>query len=175
MVLELDTGKHIPRWSVGSHLFLSTGVLSLQMHESRGHVVLVDGECVVCDGFAQFVAARDPQQLFFFETQQSNSGLQLLKDFQQPQDLSTIVLIEKGPKGEQCFMKSTAVLHVMEKLKFPWSLLSVFLLVPEGLRDWAYGVFARNRYRLFGRKDSCSLPSKVVRDQLSRKLDEQRQ
>ncbi|GMH43920.1 hypothetical protein BSKO_11854 [Bryopsis sp. KO-2023] len=139
---------------------------------ASGSMILIDGECVLCDGFTQFVAARDTQGIFFFETQQSNAGQQLLKIYDQPMDLTTVILIEKGAKTERCHVKSTAVLRIMRLLGFPWSLLAMFLILPVFLRDWAYGMVATNRYRLFGKKQSCGLPSEVVRERLMRRLDE---
>lgn len=137
-----------------------------------GSVIMIDGECVLCDGFTQFVALRDHKGFFYFETQQSNAGQQLLKIYDQPLDLSTVILIEKGPKSERCYLKSSAVLRVVRMLGFPWNMLSVFLFVPETIRDWAYELVARNRYRLFGKKTECGLPSKVIRERLLRRMNE---
>ena len=138
--------------------------------ESR--VVLVDGECLLCDGFARFVAQRDTGGLFLFETQQSNAGQQILKLYDLPLDLKTIILVETSGKSEACYVKSSAVLRILAQLSFPWSYAWCCLAVPTFLRDWMYTRVAENRYNLFGKKDTCSLPDAVVRERLMRRLND---
>lgn len=133
-------------------------------------MVLVDGECLLCDGFARFVASRDVDGVFLFETQQSNAGQQLLKFFDQSLDLKTIILVESRGKTEELFTKSSAVLKILSQLPAPWSYLRVFLYVPCMIRDWVYVKVAENRYHLFGRKEVCSLPDEVVRARLLKRL-----
>lgn len=142
------------------------------MAPAVAHTVLIDGECVICNGFAIFVAERDDKGVFVFETQQSPAGQQLLDLHNLPNDLNTIVLIERTEKEETAYVKSSAVLRVMRRLRFPWYLLFGFILVPAVVRDYCYGVVGRNRYRWFGKKETCSLPDKALRAKLLRRLDE---
>lgn len=135
-------------------------------------VVLVDGECVLCDGFARFVAGRDDRGVFVFETQQSNAGQQILKLYDLPLDLKTIILVETSGKIEQCSIKSTAVLRILSQLNFPWSLAWCCLAVPQIIRDWLYVRVAENRYAWFGKKEACSLPDVIVRERLMRRLND---
>ncbi|CAD7699894.1 unnamed protein product [Ostreobium quekettii] len=142
------------------------------MPRADRHTVLIDGECVLCDGFAVFVARHDPHGAFVFETQQSPAGQQLLDLHNLPNDLNTIVLIERSGKAERAHVKSSAVLRIARRLSFPIWLAAGFLVVPSFARDWCYDVVAGNRYRLFGRKETCGLPDKVIRERLTRKLEE---
>jgi len=136
-------------------------------------IVLVDGECVLCNGFVRFVAAHDVRGCFFFETQQSSNGTSLLRAHGLPLDLTTVVLIEQRPPPQpqqQSFTKSTAVLRVLSHLRFPINLLYAFIAVPRPVRDYVYNLVAGNRYRLFGRKDSCALPPAALRRQIGSRL-----
>jgi len=135
-------------------------------------VVLVDGECLLCDGFARFVAQRDDAGVFLFETQQSNAGQQILKLYDLPLDLKTIILVETKDKTEQCYVKSTAVLRILSRLNFPWSFAWCFLGIPQLIRDWMYVMVAENRYAWFGKKEACSLPDVVVKERLMRRLND---
>ena len=134
--------------------------------------MLVDGECLLCDGFARFVAERDAEGVFLFETQQSNAGQQLLKLFDLPLDLKTIVLVEKKAKSEAVYLQSSAVLRILSRLTFPWSAAWCCLAVPPIVRDWLYARVAENRYAWFGKKDACSLPDVAVRARLMRRLND---
>lgn len=135
-------------------------------------MILVDGECFLCDSFAKFVAQRDSEGIFMFETQQSNAGQQILKLYDQPSDMKTIILVEVIGKTEQCYVQSTAVIRVLSRLNFPWSWMKCCLVVPTPLRDWVYSFIARMRYKWFGRKDVCELPSEVLRSRRLRRLND---
>jgi len=134
-------------------------------------VVLIDGDCVLCSGFANFVVARAPPNLFF-ETQQSERGGELLEATGMPIDLSTVVLIERADGGTHGYTKSTAVLRVMKMLSFPWPLLYIFIIIPAFIRDFAYNAVANARYRMFGKNEACGLPDKVTRQRLTRWFEE---
>ena len=77
-----------------------------------------------------------------------------------PRDAETFVLIVDN----EAFVKSDAAIRLSGYLRGGWKLLRVFRIVPRPIRDWAYGVFARNRYRWFGRYDQCMVPSMEIRD-----------
>mmetsp|Transcript_25159 Transcript_25159/g.82544 ORF Transcript_25159/g.82544 Transcript_25159/m.82544 type:complete len:148 (+) Transcript_25159:61-504(+) len=134
-------------------------------------VVLVDGDCALCSGFAQFVSARDGKGAVYFETQQSDDGQKLLKHFKMPMDLTTIVTVEaKAGQKPQAFTKSTAVLRTMLFLDWPWPLLAIFMIIPALIRDFCYGRVAAIRYKLFGVNNACQLPPKVLRKRMARQL-----
>jgi len=77
-----------------------------------------------------------------------------------PRDAETFVLIVDN----EALVKSDAAIRLSKYLRGGWKLLSVFRIVPRPIRDWAYGIFARNRYRWFGRTDQCMVPSMEIRD-----------
>jgi predicted DCC family thiol-disulfide oxidoreductase YuxK len=128
-------------------------------------VVLFDGVCTLCNGFVQFVIARDPMGQFQFAPLQSASAGRLLERLKVPDPLpDSIVLVE----DERVFTRSTAALRVARRLTFPWPLLAVLLAVPRPLRDVLYDVIARRRYRWFGTREQCMVPTPDLR---SRFLD----
>ena len=116
-------------------------------------VVLFDGVCNLCNGAVQFILNRDPSGHFHFTSLQSTAAARLL-GANPPAD--SILLLQDG----QTYTKSDAALRIARGLRFPWPLLSVFLLVPAPVRDLIYNWIARNRYRWFGRREACMIPSK---------------
>jgi len=115
---------------------------------------LFDGVCNLCNGFVQFVIARDPAGRFRFAPLQSDAARRLLGGRDAPQEWpDSIVLVEDGG----VFTRSTAALRVARGLSFPWPLAYAFVGVPRPLRDWVYDIVARNRHRWFGRRDVCML------------------
>ena len=118
-------------------------------------IILFDGDCNFCDQSVQFIIKRDPQGLFKFASLQSEIGKKLLNKYNTPSDLDSFVLIE----GNHCYFKSSAALRICKNLKGVWKLLYVLLVVPKPLRDFFYGIIAENRYKWFGIKESCMLPS----------------
>ena len=122
--------------------------------------ILYDGVCVLCSRVVQFVIRHDRAALFRFASMQSEPGRRLLARHGLPLDgWDSFVLVEDGA----AYLKSTAFLRIMARLSRPWPILAAGRLVPERLRDQAYDLIARNRYRLFGRRDSCMIPTPEVR------------
>ncbi len=123
-------------------------------------VILFDGVCNLCNGFVQFVIARDPNGRFQFAALQSPAARRLLGPLSPPADaLGTVVLIEDG----RAFLRSDAALRIGRGLTFPWPLAFGFVAVPRPLRDWLYELVARYRYRWFGRRDVCMVPTAELR------------
>ena len=123
-------------------------------------IVLFDGVCNLCSGLVQFLVPRDPDGKFHFASLQSDVGQELLAEHGLPTDrLESIVVIE----GDDCYVKSDAVLRIAAHLGGVYALLPPFRALPRGLRDRAYDLVARRRYRWFGRKDQCMMPSGDVR------------
>lgn len=118
-------------------------------------IVLFDGECNFCDRSVQFIIKRDPKGYFKFASLQSDIGKELLKKHHAPNDIDSFVLIE----NHHCYFKSTAALRVCKNLKGGWKTLYVLLVVPKPIRDLFYGIIAKNRYKWFGKKESCMLPT----------------
>jgi predicted DCC family thiol-disulfide oxidoreductase YuxK len=123
-------------------------------------VILFDGVCNLCNGFVPFVIARDPLARFQFAALQSGAAERLLG----PRDThgdwpDSIVLVTDG----RVFTRSAAALRILCGLRVPWPLAFVFIVVPPPLRDWLYEIVARNRYRWFGRRDVCMVPTPDLR------------
>jgi predicted DCC family thiol-disulfide oxidoreductase YuxK len=118
-------------------------------------VVLFDGVCHFCDAAVRFIIARDPTGRFRFASLQSPLAERLLEGRGCASDArDSIVLIE----GEACFERSTAALRIARRLRWPWPILAVGLLVPRPMRDAAYDFVANRRYRWFGRREHCRIP-----------------
>ena len=123
-------------------------------------IILFDGVCNLCDGFVQFVIQHDSKEQFCFASLQSETGREILARHQLPQDqLSTIVL----SRGDEFFTKSDAALRILSNLDGILKLTGIFLFLPRFVRDIFYDLVARNRYRLFGRKDACMIPTPELR------------
>jgi predicted DCC family thiol-disulfide oxidoreductase YuxK len=119
-------------------------------------IVLFDGVCNLCDQSVQFIIQRDPKQHFKFAPLQSDLAKDLLQRHDlNPKDLERVVLIENG----KAYTHSTASLRVVRHLSGAWPLLYVFILVPRFIRNAVYRWVARNRYRWFGKKDACMMPT----------------
>lgn len=126
-----------------------------QLPPGASAVILFDGLCHVCDRSVQFVLAHDRRGLFRFAPSQSPAAAPLLASCGLPPAPGTIVLVE----ADRCSTRSTAVLRIARLLGPPWSAFAVLLWLPVWLRDPAYALFARYRLRLFGRRDSCRIPT----------------
>ena len=121
-------------------------------------MLLFDGVCTLCNGFVRFVIERDPAGRFQFAPLQSEAARRLLGKAPQPLP-DSLVLLEDG----RLFTRSAAALRVARGLRFPWPLAYVFMAVPRPVRDWVYDTVARNRYRWFGRRDVCMVPTPELR------------
>lgn len=118
-------------------------------------VVLFDGVCRLCHAWARFLIRHDKRHRFKLATVQSAQGQAILQWYGLPTDhYDTMILLEEG----RLYGQSSAFLRVMRRLPFPWPLACVSWIIPAPLRDWLYDRIALNRYRLFGRYDSCLLP-----------------
>lgn len=119
-------------------------------------IILFDGVCKLCAAWVSFVVARDRQQKFKFASVQSAEGQALLAWCGLPTDrFDTMVYIENG---RPCF-QSTAFLQVIKHFGSGWRLLSLGRTTPRQPRDWLYNRIALNRYRLFGKREVCLVPT----------------
>jgi len=123
-------------------------------------IVIFDGMCVLCSGSATFVLRHDRRQRFRLLTAQSALGHALYVHYGlDPQDYKTMILIADGI----AYFKSEAGIRIAESLGLPWSLAAACRILPRRLRDRLYGGIARNRYRIFGRRQHCYLASEADR------------
>ncbi|MEH7226747.1 thiol-disulfide oxidoreductase DCC family protein [Bacillus sp. JJ1566] len=123
------------------------------------HIILFDGVCNFCNSSVQFILKRDVKQRYHFASLQSEAGKALLKKHGIPDDINSFVLIE----DERCFTKSSAALRVCRNLKGVYHFLYIFRFIPAPIRDIFYHVIANNRYKWFGKQESCMLPPPEVR------------
>jgi predicted DCC family thiol-disulfide oxidoreductase YuxK len=118
-------------------------------------VIFFDGVCNLCNNTVQFVIKRDKEQRFRFASLQGEAGQAMLQQNQLPHGhFNSFILYENG----QAYFRSTAALKMLSQLK-GWKWTRIFMLVPRFLRDGVYNLVARNRYRWFGKKDACMIPT----------------
>jgi len=131
----------------------------------KQQIIFFDGICNLCNSFVQFIIKRDPAARFRFASLQSEAGREAMEELKLPSStLSTVVYWKK----DHYYFKSSAALHILKDLGRGWALLYGFILIPKVLRDSAYDILARNRYRLFGKRHECMVPTPDLR---SRFLD----
>ena len=119
-------------------------------------IILFDGVCNLCNGSVLFIIRRDPKSKFRFAALQSDFGMAKLRHYGIPPGmLNSIILIQHG-KAHQ---KSNAALEIAKNLSGLWPAMYVFKIIPRVVRDWVYDLIARNRYKLFGRRDECMIPT----------------
>ena len=119
-------------------------------------VIVFDGFCNLCNASVDFVMRRDLNGLFQFAPNQSEAGEVIVSQADLDEiEADTIVLWEDG----STYVRSTAVLRIARRLPFPWKLAYVFIIIPRPIRDFFYRMLASNRYRLFGKRDTCRIPT----------------
>ena len=124
-------------------------------------LILFDGMCILCSGFIQYVLKLDKKDIFRFGLLQSENVRHMLRRYDPNiSSLSSIVLVE----GERIAVESDAVLKIARNLGGAWSLVYLFIIIPKFIRDGVYRIISRHRYRLFGKRDVCMIPSPEVLD-----------
>ena len=124
-------------------------------------IILFDGVCNLCNGAVNFVIKRDPRNVFKFTPLQEKQGVLLLKKHAvDSRKLDSIVLIENG----NVYIKSSAALRIAKKLSDLWPLFFVLLIIPSFIRDGVYDFIAKNRYKWFGKKEQCMIPTPGLRE-----------
>jgi predicted DCC family thiol-disulfide oxidoreductase YuxK len=125
------------------------------------NLILFDGVCNFCNTAVQTVIEIDHQKTFKFAAIQSKLGQQLYCQYGlDPIDIQTLMFVD----GDRILTKSDAVLEVLARLEGGWQLLAGFRAMPKPLRDWAYTEFARQRFLLFGRQETCMVPTLEVQE-----------
>jgi predicted DCC family thiol-disulfide oxidoreductase YuxK len=118
-------------------------------------LILFDGVCNLCSGSVQFILKRDKGKKFLFASLQSAAGQKILSRFNLPTDnFNSFILYQDG----KIFSKSTGALKMFEQLN-GWKWVKIFWIVPRFIRDAVYNVIANNRYKWFGKKEACWLPT----------------
>jgi predicted DCC family thiol-disulfide oxidoreductase YuxK len=123
---------------------------------SNQQIILFDGVCNFCNFWVNFLIERDKKDVFKFAALQSDKGQELLEKFQiDSSSLNTFVLIEV----EKVYTKSTAAFKISRNLKGIWKYLYFLIFIPKPIRDYIYTTIARNRYKFFGARDVCRIPT----------------
>lgn len=118
------------------------GIVSLGKRETMEKpIIIIDDNCLICNKFVQFVIAKDKKEKFLFSP---------FRYFFDHTPITVILIYE-----DKLYIRSSAVLKIMQILKFPWNLFSLFYIFPAVFLDFFYDFFSRQRYKLFGKSDSC--------------------
>ena len=125
------------------------------MLNPQNHIILFDGVCNLCNTSVQFIIKRDKKGIFQFAPLQSDFAGQILENFQ-TSGLKTESVIYIS--GNKLYSRSSAALRIAKKLNTPWPVLYFFIIIPPFIRNWFYDLIARNRYKWFGKKESCMIP-----------------
>ncbi|MEP7146965.1 MAG: thiol-disulfide oxidoreductase DCC family protein [bacterium] len=124
-------------------------------------IILFDGVCNLCNSGINYIIDHDKNNRFKFASLQSDAGQSFLKKSGlNNKDFDSVILIE----GEKFYTKSTAVLRIAEEFGPLWKLLYVFNVIPAPVRNFFYDIIARHRYKWFGKKDSCRLPTPELQE-----------
>lgn len=119
-------------------------------------IILFDGVCNLCNGVVQFILRHDKAGRFKFAALQSDTGQRILRQHGlPPEGVNSFLLLENG----RLFSRSTAALRLARRLGGFYSLAYLLMLVPQPLRDFVYKMVATNRYRFFGQRESCAIPT----------------
>jgi predicted DCC family thiol-disulfide oxidoreductase YuxK len=128
-----------------------------ELNNIKNPVILFDGVCNLCSGAVQFIIKHDPKHQFRFASLQSDLGQKIIKHFKIPtgEAMNSFILFE----NEKIYTRSTGALRVTKKLNGLWPLLYGFIIIPAFIRNAGYNLIARNRYKWFGKKEACWLPT----------------
>ncbi|GBD88798.1 hypothetical protein BMS3Abin03_02740 [bacterium BMS3Abin03] len=123
-------------------------------------IILFDGVCNFCNFWVNFILKRDRRKIFKFAALQSRAGQDLLKKFNlATSGFDTFILIT----GEEYFTKSTAALKISKELKSIVKIIFPLIILPQSIRDLLYDLIAKNRYKLFGKRNTCRIPTEDER------------
>ncbi len=120
-------------------------------------IILFDGVCNLCNSSVQYVIKHDKEGIFMFAALQNEVGQQIIKKYDIDTKKTDSILLYTPKEGIS--YKSTAALKIACHLDFPNNILSVFLIVPAFIRNWVYDYIAKNRYKWYGKKESCMIPT----------------
>jgi predicted DCC family thiol-disulfide oxidoreductase YuxK len=133
------------------------------MDLASGPIILFDAHCVLCSANARFVLRFDIERRFRLAAMQGDVGAELFRrNGLDPADPESILVVD----GDRVWRDSDAVIAIYAGLGWPWRAAVAARLVPRGLRDPVYRWVARNRYRMFGRRETCWLPRPEFADRL---------
>jgi len=133
----------------------------IEFDEIKKPVILFDGVCNLCSGVVQFIIKHDPKKQFRFASLQSKFGEEVMKHFGLPvNQYNSFILLKDG----KIYTRSAGALKVAKKLKGLYPLLYAFIIVPRFIRDAVYNLVARKRYKWFGKKEICWIPTPELKN-----------
>ena len=125
------------------------------------YIVIFDGVCNFCNGAVNFIIRRDPAGRFAFTPMQSAAGQKLIEKYgAEIAGVDTFLLVKNG----HCYERTDAAFEITRDLTGFWHLFRILKVLPGPFRDFFYRLFARNRYKLFGKRDTCMVPTASVRE-----------
>ena len=125
-------------------------------------IILFDGVCNLCNDSVLKVIKYDKKNIFLFASLQSKKGLEIIKHLNIDTSLiDSIILYDPGVSFE---IKSTAALKIMKEFNGFWSLTQVFMIIPENIRNIVYNYIAKKRYKWFGKKEQCMIPTPELKE-----------
>ena len=124
-------------------------------------IIVFDGMCVLCTATARFVLRNDTKGVFRLAAMQDEVGAQIMRDARlDPLDPQSFVILDAEENGGRMRTSSDAVLHMWSLLGWPWRVGAIFKVVPRFVRDPVYLLIARNRYKWFGKREECWVPTR---------------
>lgn len=131
------------------------------MNNDQNAIVLFDGVCNFCNDSVNFIIERDSRKYFKFAPLQSDIAESLLEKYNiNKADIDSVIVIE----NDKAFTHSTGGLKIARQIDGAWKMFYVFIIVPKFIRDLGYKLFAKYRYRMFGKKDACMMPTPEIRE-----------
>jgi len=125
--------------------------------QKNKQLILFDGVCNLCNSTVQYVIKHDKKDVFRFAALQSDIGKKIINEYKIDTGKTDSILLYSKNKGLKS--KSTAALHIAIHLGFPNNIMGVFIIIPAFIRNWVYNYIAKNRYKWYGKKESCMIPS----------------
>ena len=132
------------------------------MADNNKQIILFDGVCNLCNSSVQFIIKRDKKDIFRFAALQSDIGQELVR--KRGIDTSMVDSIILIQPEVAYYVKSDAALRIARSLSGLWPALWIFLWLPSGLRDLVYDLVAKNRYKVFGKRDACMIPTPELKE-----------
>lgn len=130
-------------------------------HLKNKNIILFDGICNLCNSSVQFIIKHDKKQRFLFTSLQSDAARELLLQFPSKKNkMNSLLYIENN----KIYDKSNAALQIIKHLNTPLNWLFTFVIIPKTVRDYLYNFIAKNRYKWFGKKECCMIPSPELKE-----------
>jgi len=158
-VFPLSRQKFSNLYEAKRALALFLTIMEERCDSMHKRIILFDGECNFCNSSVQFILKRDKKEVFSFASRQSEIGKQLCKAHQISDSVDSLIFIDHN----RTYIESTAALRICLHLTGAWKCFYALIVIPPFIRNKVYQFIARNRYRLFGKADTCFIPPRHVR------------